>query len=318
MSEIFGYLLTIDAIITWGLASLVYKYGLRKTNAQATLLSRLLIVTLSTFVLSLFLGNYSLILELNNQELFDYVVASIISGISVTVGDLMYFYSLKKIDASRAFPLTALSLVFVYPFSALFFGEQITIHVLVGGILMLSSVVLISSKDKADINSNKDLDLKSNEINEERDQEDLLIGVILALGTAFFWALSIVSFNQARIVSNDVFITNFVRIIFATIFIAIVGLFNKEYYGTFKKENRSDVKYYLYIGIAASLSLGFADSLFYMAAEINGLIITSTITACTPLVQQIFAVLILKEKFRKRIIIGIILIIAGNYIIIFW
>ncbi|MFX0139113.1 MAG: EamA family transporter, partial [Candidatus Hodarchaeota archaeon] len=70
-------------------------------------------------------------------------------------------------------------------------------------------------------------------------------------------------------------------------------------------------------GIAGVLSLGFADTLFYKAAEINGLILTSTFTVNTPMVQQIFSILILKEKFRKRFIFAVILIIFGNYIILF-
>ena len=91
-----------------------------------------------------------------------------------------------------------------------------------------------------------------------------------------------------------------------------------RYYAGFKKENREDLKYYFYIGIAGSLSLGLADSLFYKAPEINGLILTSTITASTPVVQQAMSIAILKEKFRKRFLLAVFLIILGNYIILFW
>lgn len=313
MSELIGYLLTIDAIISWGLASLVYKYSLKNVDAQATILFRLILVTLSTFFFSLMFGSYIIFSTLDSVELIDYLIACIVSGVSVTVGDILYFFSLKKIDASRAFPLTSLSLVFVYPFAAIFFGEEITLNILIGGILILSSVFLLSAKDVPDENNpsenGDDESLKSS--------EDLFIGTVLAIGTAFFWALSILSFNQARIVASDVFITNFFRILFASIFIVILGFFKRDYHGSFKKENRENLKYFAYIGIAGALSLGFADSLFYLAVEYNGLIITSTFTANTPLVQQIFSILILKEKFRKKFLIAVGLIIVGNYIILF-
>ena len=65
--------------------------------------------------------------------------------------------------------------------------------------------------------------------------------------------------------------------------------------------------------LAGSLSLGLADSLFYKAAEMNGLILTSTITANTPTLS----VLVLKEKFRKRFFIAVALIVIGNYITLF-
>ncbi|MBY9020406.1 MAG: hypothetical protein KGD67_05065 [Candidatus Lokiarchaeota archaeon] len=65
------------------------------------------------------------------------------------------------------------------------------------------------------------------------------------------------------------------------------------------------------------MSLRLADTLFYKATEINGLVLTSTFTANTPMVQQIISILILEKKFRKRFIIAVGLIIAGKYIILF-
>ncbi len=310
MVELIGYIFTLDAIITWALASLVYKKGLEKTQPKANLFFRLCCTTLGTFIFSLIFGNYIILRNLNNTELISYLIACLISGISVTIGDLMYYMSLKKIDASRTYPLVQISLIFVIFFSFSLFGEEITFSIILGGALILSSVFILSTKDKSE-----KTDLKKSM--RERISEDLIIGVLLAIGTAFFWALAYVSFNQARILTGDVFISNFLRVGFGMIMIAILGLFQREYYAGFKKENRNNLKYFIYIGIAGILSLGFADAIYIKAAEINGLILTSTFTVNTPMVQQIFSILILKEKFRKRFIIAVILIIIGNYIILF-
>ena len=311
MPELIGYILTLDALFTWGTASLVYKFSLGKIESKPSLLFRLLFVTCSNFLLSLLFGTFSFIFLMDNQNLIDYLIACLISGLSVTFGDLLYFISLKKIDVSRAFPLTQLSLIFVYPFAFLLFGEVIKWSILLGGLLILLSVFILSTKDKPNNNQN-------NIDNENRNSEKLLFGVFLAIGSAFFWGLAIVSFNQARIISNDVFVTNFVRVAFGAMLFSTIGIFQKNYYSSFKKENRKNLKYFLYLGIAGSLSLGLADTLFYKAAEINGLILTSTFTANTPMIQQILSILILKEKFRKRFIIAVGLIIIGNYIILFF
>jgi len=321
MAELIGYLLALNAIITWGLASLVYKFGLGKTEAKANLFFRLVIVSFATFIFSLFFGDYLFLKNLNNQDLLLYLLMCILSGGSVTIGDLLYFFALKKIDASRAYPLTQLSLVFVYPLAFIFFQEQITSSILIGGLLILSSVFFLSKKDKPkesafyEVNENQ-----KKEIDEEDEiiSGELLLGVVMAIATAFFWALAIVSFNQARIYSNEVFTTNFLRVLFGMIMIGLLGLFDHDFFFGFKKQNRSNLKYFFYIGIAGSLSLGLADSFFYKAAEINGLVLTSTITANTPMVQQIFSLTLLKEKFRKRFLVAIALIIIGNYIILFY
>ncbi len=310
MAELIGYVLTLDAIFTWALASLVYKWGLGKTQPKANLFFRLCCVSLSTFLISLIFGNYFFLKDMNNADLTVFLMICLISGLSVTIGDLFYYMSLKRIDASRAYPLTQLSLIFVYPFSFFLFGEEITISILIGGALILSSVFILSSKDKSDKN-NLERSLK------ERISEDLIIGILLAIGTAFFWAVAYVSLNQARILTGDVLVSNFIRVGFGMIVIAILGIFKKEYYSGFTKENRDNLKYFIYIGIAGMLSLGLADAIFIKAAEINGLVLTSTFTVNTPMVQQIFSILILKEKFRKRFLIAVGLIIAGNYIILF-
>ena len=316
MPELFGYLLTIDAIFTWALASLVYKAGLGKTNLKGTLLFRLCCVAIFTFILSLILGNFLIFYSLQGYDLIIYLVACLISGLTVTCGDLLYFKALKKIDVSRAYPIIQLSLIFVYPFAFILFGEELTLSIFLGGMMILSGVFLLSKKDKVEkLEDNLEDPIQSNE--NEKPKEEIFIGVVLSIGTAFLWALAIVSFHQARIISHDVYLTNFLRIIFATSFIAILGLFKREYYTGFTKEERHYLKHYGYMGMAGALSLGLADSLFYEAAGINGLILTSTLTASTPLVQQIFSIVLLKEKFRRRFLIAVCLIIIGNYLILF-
>ena len=311
MVELIGLIFTIFTIFVWALASLVYKKGLEKTEPKANLFFRLCCTSLGTLIFSLIFGNYVLLRNLTNTELIYYLIACLISGLSVTVGDLLYYMSLSKIEASRTYPLVQLSLIFVVFFSVIFFGEEISLSILIGGGLILSSVFILSTKDKSE-KINKKRSLK------ERISEDLIFGVLLAIGTAFFWAVAYVSFYEAReIVNGGVFISNFFRVIFGMITIAILGLFQHDYYASFKKENRMNLKFFIYIGIAGILSLGFADAIYIKAAEINGLILTSIFTINTPMVQQIFSILILKEKFRKRFMIAVIIIIVGNYIILF-
>ena len=310
MIEVIGLIFTLNAIFTWAIASLVYKSGLERVEPKASLFFRLCCVTLGTFMFSLIFGNYVFLIKLSKFELTGYLISCIISGLSVTIGDLFYYMSLKKIDASRAYPLVQISLIFVFPLSVFLFGETLKLSVLFGSILFLVSVFILSSKDKSEKNL-PDKKLK------ERISEEVITGVFLALGAAFLWALSIVSFNQARLISGDVFVTNFVRVSMTVIPFSILGLFRPEYFRGFKKKKRENLKFYVYIGIAGILSLGFADTLFYKAIEINGLVLTSAITANTPMVQQIFSILFLKEKVRKRFLIAVGLLMVGNYLVLF-
>ena len=310
MVEFIGLVFTVYAIFAWAIASLVYKTGLEKTEPKANLFFRLCCVSVSSLLFSLVFGNYIFFSNLNNIELISYLLACLISGLSVTIGDLLYYISLKKIDASRAYPLVQLSLIFIFPFSVLLFGEELKLSVLLGGFIFILSVFILSSKDRTEkTESNGDL--------QKKNSENVIIGVLFAVGAAFLWAIAILSFNQARIITEDVFVTNFLRVAITTILFLPLGIFQPIYYTGFKKENRRNLKYFIYIGIAGILSLGFAYTLFYKAAEINGLILTTAITINTPFVQHVFSILILKEKFRKRFLFAVGLIIFGNYIILF-
>jgi drug/metabolite transporter (DMT)-like permease len=311
MVDLIGLIFTFYAVFTWAIASLVYKTGLKKTEPKASLFFRLCCVSLGTFIFSLIFGNYFFFSNLNKIDLFWYLLACLISGLSVTFGDLLYYMSLTKIDASRAYPLVQLSLIFIFPFSILFFGDELKVSIILGSVLFLSSVFILSSKDK----SEKD-ELYKNNHNKKR--EEVIGGVLLALGAAFLWAIAILSFNQARIISGDVFITNFLRVIMACIVFTPLGLFYPIYYSGFKKENRKYIKYFLFIGIAGILSLGFADTLYYKAVELNDLILTSVVSINTPILNQILSIVLLKEKFRKRFFISVGLIIIGNYIVLFF
>jgi len=309
--DIFGLGLAIYALFTWAIASLVYKWGLGHTEPKANLFFRLCCVAVGTLIFTLIFGNIFIFSTLSAQASLDFIIACIVSGLSVTVGDLLYYKALKKIDASRAYPLIQLNLVFIYPFAFFLFGEAITPAILIGAAFILSSVFLLSMNDKP-----KDGSEKSKVQNKE--SEKLTQGIIISILAAFLWALSIISFNQARIISAAVFSTNFFRVLFSVIAFSIWGIFKREYYGAFKKENRKYMKYFVFIGIAGILSLGFADTLYYKAVEINGLVLTTTFTVNTPMVQQILSIIILKEKFRKKFILAVVLIIIGNYIILFF
>lgn len=311
MVELIGLIFTFYAVFAWAIASLVYKTGLEKTEPKANLFFRLCCVSLGTFIFSLIFGSYFFFDNLSNSELISYLIVCLISGLSVTVGDLFYYMSLKKIDASRAYPLVQLSLIFIFPFSVILFGEELKISILLGSILFLFSVFILSSNDKS-----KKVEFTGNL--KDKASEGVIIGVLFAIGAAFLWAVAILSFNQARIISGDVFFTNFLRVIMALLLFFLLGIFQPVYYSGFKKENRKNLKFFIYIGIAGILSLGFADTLFYKAAEINGLILTSIFTVNTPMVQQIFSIIFLKEKFRKRFFIAVCLIILGNYIVLFF
>ena len=69
MVESIGFFLTFDAIFTWALASLVYKWGLGRTEPKANLFFRLCCTSLGAFLFSLIFGSYIVLSQLDNNQL---------------------------------------------------------------------------------------------------------------------------------------------------------------------------------------------------------------------------------------------------------
>ena len=182
MVDLFGLGLAIYALLTWAIASIVYKWGLGHTEPKANLFFRLCCVTIGTLIFTLIFGNIFIFSTLSAQTSLDFIIACIVSGLSVTVGDLLYYMALKKIDASRAYPIIQLNLVFILPFGYFLFGETITPAILIGAALILSSVFLLSMNDTP-----KDGSEKSKAPNKE--SEKLTQGIIISIIAAFLLSL---------------------------------------------------------------------------------------------------------------------------------
>ena len=82
------------------------------------------------------------------------------------------------------------------------------------------------------------------------------------------------------------------------------------------QEEKQSIKNYLIIGIMGAISMGICDGLYQIGVSLNGSAISIVIASNAPLINQLFGVLLLKEKFRARFIIGVIIIILANILII--
>ena len=81
-------------------------------------------------------------------------------------------------------------------------------------------------------------------------------------------------------------------------------------------EYKSQLKSYITIGLFACFSAGIGDAVYQMGVSRNGAAISITIASIAPLLNQLFAIVFLKEKFRPRFLIGVAFIVVANILVV--
>ena len=109
--------------------------------------------------------------------------------------------------------------------------------------------------------------------------------------------------------SYNIFMLNFYRIFFATVFLAIIVPFLDK--NTFKIPNKSDLKNYALIGLIFSIATSLTNIAYKLAPVSN----VALITALSPFFILIFAFFILKEEITKTKIITLIIALVGLFFI---
>jgi transporter family protein len=115
------------------------KIGVNEVNSNLATLIRVVVIF-----------GFSLVLVLSRGELQEFSLVSargllflVLSGLATGASWLCYYHALKIGNASQVAPVDKLSVVLVIIFAFLFLGEQPTLKVILGGLLILSGSIVI-------------------------------------------------------------------------------------------------------------------------------------------------------------------------------
>ncbi len=144
--NVYAGLLAVGAAFAWGSSTVMGKYSLRKLDSRIVTPLRLGLTALLSGVYLLFFTAFDSIPHLNSDQLF-YLIAIVFS--SGTVALSIYYFGLKKVEASQAtilemfWPISAVTIDWV------FFDHALTISQISGAFLMLIAIYQISQGSKA-------------------------------------------------------------------------------------------------------------------------------------------------------------------------
>jgi drug/metabolite transporter (DMT)-like permease len=321
MDTALGIGVVLAAAIIWAFASTGYKFALGSAGTEVrdpitSMSVRIIPVDIFITLVVLILAQLPVIFTFPLKESLMYWSLGIANGAMTLVGDICYFNALRYLDSSRVYPLINIQVLFTYPLAYYFFQEKIPPYLWVAGILMILGVLLISRED------NKDRGMENRSAEDQRKTH--IVGVILALAVGLFFALQYLFLAaQIRMTASlnlpvgGVFDANFTRLISYGAILWGYLLISRRHlpkWGT--PEEKEQLKAYGIMGVIGALGLGIGDSIYQIGVIQGGNALSITISANSPLFNQFFARVLLKEKFRKFFLYGVIAIVIANILVI--
>ncbi len=315
MVSALGIGVTLAAATIWAWASVAYKSALGSagTETRDPLTSmgvRIAILVGFLALILAFFGDFSPILALPPDQAITYWTLGIVNGAITMAGDICYFNALRFIDSSRVYPLINIQILFTYPLAHAFFGESVPPLLWVAGVLMILGVLLISQKDARDRGM------------EKRDaagqKKTHIVGIVLGLCVGLCFALQYLALQGQNLIYESVFESNFTRLASYAIMIWIFLLINRKHLPRWSTPaDREQTLAYIKMGLVGCLSMGIGDTIYQVGVIENGSALSITLVSTSPLINQFFAWGLLKEKFRRYFLFGVICIVFGTILTAF-
>ena len=141
--NVWAGLLAVGAAFAWGSSTVMGKYSLRELDSRIVTPLRLGLTTLLSGIIILLFMDFGSFPRLSSEQLF-FLIAIVFS--TGTVALSIYYYGLKKVEASRStllemfWPISAVTIDWV------FFDHALTWSQILGAILMLTAIYRVTRR----------------------------------------------------------------------------------------------------------------------------------------------------------------------------
>jgi DME family drug/metabolite transporter len=229
---------------------------------------------------------------------FENVISLIASvTIGLVVGDLVYLISQERIGVSYAFPIANVYPILTYIVAIFLVSDTVIISRFVGILIAVLGVTLISREHALD-----------NELNGMRKFDALGIG--LSFLAALCWAFGSV-FLQIGVTGIDPIDANFIRMLFGG------AIFIPLFLGAVKQGMAKPTRRATKIIVAAGfLGMTIGSLLYTYTVKLIGAPIAALLGSTSPLFAVPISVVMLKERFSYKSLIGVLLTVTGVMLVI--
>jgi len=289
-----GVVLGLVSAFLWATTSLAIKAQSQDIHPTSFNAFRMGIGAAFAYAILPFFGGWSALMQIRTPTVLMLCISAI-AGIAVA--DSMYFWSLTKIGASRAMPISGTYPMFTWALAVPLLGEAITARAMVGTFLVLVGIYLLSPLNRRP---------------EGTDARDALPGTAAALGAAMLWAVSTTLLKAGLQESPSVFVANAVRMPVGAIGAALVA---HGQGGTNVWQGYSRARLPRLVALAV-YSTGIGMIAWPLTVSLAGAARAALILTAAPLIGVPLSAWWLHERVGGRAVAGMVLTLAGVWMIL--
>ena len=290
-----GEIAALGTAFLWSVTSILIRDAVHRVGPVSVNAVRASIGAVVFVVIVLATGRLG---EVLSTPLTSVAVLVVSIAIGLGLGDTAYFQSLRLIGVSRALPISGSYPLLTVVLAALFVGEPLDWLDGLGTILVVASVWLLSLP-AASARSTPAV------------SRDMRNGVLLSVFAAATWAVSTIGLKLGA-EGVDVVVANGIRLPAAAILIVLISLRRGDGGLNLRKY---DARTAALVGISGLTGTAIGSFLYLVAIVYAGAGRTAALQATSPFFAAPLAFLFLKEKVPPSALIGMLLSVAGVWLI---
>ncbi|MHA1906319.1 MAG: DMT family transporter [Candidatus Thorarchaeota archaeon] len=286
-----GVAIGLFTALLWGISTNVYKS--QSDDATPIAISALKMWFAFIFMVFLLLLPFKTTPFYMPFESLVFLVASVTIGL--VAGDLVYLTAQERIGVAYAFPITNIYPITTYIIAIFLVSEAIIPVRFLGISIAIVGISLISQE-------------QGNEEGETKKKD--LIGIGLAICAALCWSVGSV-FLQIGVTGIDPIDANFVRMMFGSAILIPIVLGAKKRGMPTPPRRSSKI---IIAGGFLGMSLGAL--LYTYSVDLIGASVAALLGSTAPLFAIPISILILKEKYTAKSLLGALLAVLGVVLVV--
>jgi DME family drug/metabolite transporter len=289
-----GILLGLLSAFIWATTSLGIKAQAKEIHPTSFNAFRMIVAALFTFVLLPFFDGWQAVWQVQTGTLLVLTISSIFG---IAIGDVLYFWSLTKIGAARALPLSGTYPLFTWAIAVPLLGEPITLMAMLGTALVLLGVYFLAPQSETQVHT---------------DARSERLGALAAIIAAALWAVATTLLKLGLQESPGVLVVNAVRLPVAAVATLLVA-----YWQTRGAPWRGFTRASLpKLSAFAMYSTGVGMIVWTLSVDYAGAARAALLNTAAPLIGVPLSVFFLRERVTPLVAVGTLLSVVGVWLIL--
>lgn len=278
----------------WATTSLAIKAQSDRIDTSSFNAFRMFVAMLFVFALLPFFGGVQAIAQMPVNATLLLAISSVIG---IAVGDTIYFWSMTKIGAARALPISGTYPLFTWALAVPILGEKITLNAMLGTVLVLVGVYFLAPKTETTIHSDARMERW---------------GMVGALVAAALWAIATMMLKIGIDQAPHVIVVNAIRLPVAALASALIT-HRQRGFAAWRGYNRKSLPMLIALSI---YSTGIGMIIWTLTVDFAGAARAALINTAAPIIGVPLSAIFLKERVTPKIVAGTLLSMVGIWFII--